>query len=115
MVAFFCDVLYFADGAVRVRNYVALDADGETPVAAASTVYDEGAPYIVLAGSAVLESHRGRGIYRALVKRRLADVRGEGIEAALIQAVRATSAPICRALGFEEQCTQELWSWTPPA
>ena len=64
-------------------------------------------------GSAVMPSHRGRGVYRALVARRLADARRDGAEAAVIQAVRSTSAPICVGLGFEEVCAQELWAWSP--
>ena len=83
------------------------------PVAAASTIYDTNDPMVILAGAAVLEEHRGRGIYRSLVRRRLEDVRGEGIEAAVIQAVRSTSAPICRSLGFDEVCSQELYAWSP--
>jgi len=39
--------------------------------------------------------------------------RGEGIEAAVIQAVRSTSAPLCWSLGFEEVCSQKLYAWSP--
>jgi GNAT superfamily N-acetyltransferase len=113
MVSFLCEILYFAEADVPARNYFAY-VDGVTePVAAASTVYDTNDPMVILAGAAVLEEHRGRGIYRSLVRRRLEDVGGEGIEAAVIQAVRSTSAPICRSLGFEEVCSQELYAWSP--
>ncbi len=113
MVSFLCEILYFAENEVRARNYFA-HVDGVTePVAAASTIYDPNDPIVILAGSAVLEEHRGQGIYRSLVRRRLADVRRQGIEAAVIQAVRSTSAPICRSLGFEEVCSQELYTWNP--
>ncbi len=113
MVAFLCEILYFAEAEVRARNYFAY-LDGVTdPVAAASTIYDPNDPFVVLAGSAVLEEHRGQGVYRTLVRRRLEDVRAEGIEAAVIQAVRSSSAPICRSLGFEEVCSQELYGWLP--
>ncbi len=113
MVSFLCEILYFAEAEVRARNYFAYVEGVTEPVAAASTIYDPNDPIVVLAGSAVLEEHRGRGIYRSLVRRRLEDVRGEGIEAAVIQAVRSTSAPICRSLGFEEVCSQELYAWSP--
>jgi len=113
MVSFLCEILYFAEAGVRARNYFAY-VDGVTePVAAACTIYDPNDPIVILAGSAVVEEHRGRGIYRSLVRRRLEDVRGDGIEAAVIQAVRSTSAPICRSLGFEEVCSQELYAFSP--
>ena len=41
--------------------------------------------------------------------RRLADARQDGIEAAVIQAVRTTSAPICRKLGFVEIAPLEMY------
>lgn len=113
LVAFLCEILYFAEADVRARNYFAY-VDGVTePVAAAATIYDPNDPLVILAGSAVAEEHRGQGIYRSLVRRRLEDARGEGIEAAVIQAVRSSSAPICRSLGFEEICAQELYAWSP--
>jgi GNAT superfamily N-acetyltransferase len=113
MVAFLNEILYFAGSEVRARNYFAYVAGVEEPVGTASTIYAARDPIAVLAGSAVLEEHRGQGIYRTLVRRRLDDVRAEGTEAAVIQAVRSTSAPICRASGFEEVCAQELWAWSP--
>jgi len=112
MVAFLCEILYFAEVDVRARNYFAYVDGVAEPVAAATTIYDPNDPFVILAGSAVLEEHRGRGIYRSLVRRRLEDARGEGVEAAVIQAVRSSSAPICRSLGFEEVCSQELYAWT---
>ena len=113
MVSFLCEILYFAETEVRARNYFAWIDGVPGPVAAASTIYDPNDPIVVLAGSAVLEEHRGQGVYRSLVRRRLEDVRQERIEAAVIQAARSTSAPICRSLGFEEVCSQELYAWNP--
>jgi hypothetical protein len=57
---------------------------------------------------------RGHGVYSALVKRRLADARADGREAAVIQADRDTSAPICAKLGFRELCSMEVFAWMPP-
>ena len=114
MVAFLCEILYFAETDVRARNYFAHVDGVAEPVAAACTIYDPHDSFVVLAGSAVVEECRGRGIYRSLVRRRLEDVRDEGIDAAVIQAVRSTSAPICCALGFEEVCSQKLYAWSPP-
>ena len=59
--------------------------------------------------SATLPDFRGYGIYTSLMARRLADAAQDGIEAAVIQAVRATSAPICRKLGFVEIMPMELY------
>jgi len=49
------------------------------------------------------------------VKRRLDDARADGREAAVIQADRNTSAPICAKLGFRELCSLEVYVWSPPA
>ena len=59
----------------------------------------EGYGYLV--GTAVDESARGRGVYRALVAARLAWLRERGIEYAVTQAREETSAPILEHLGFE--------------
>ena len=72
------------------------------PVATAGMLYMPDLPIALLLSSATLPDFRGYGIYTSLMARRLADARQDGIEAAVIQAVRATSAPICRKLGFVE-------------
>ncbi len=51
-------------------------------------------------GSGVLESHRGRGIYRAMVARRLAYAEERGATMALSQGIINTSSPILQRLGF---------------
>ncbi len=56
-----------------------------------------------------------RGICTALVARRLADARAAGAEAAVIQAVRGTSAPVCANLGFKEILPLEFYAWVPPS
>ncbi len=111
MVEFLSRILYFAKTEIRCRNYMAYRAGVDEPIGVASTIDDPNAPIIILGGSAVLEPHRGKGVYKALVARRLADARAEGTEAVVIQAVRSTSAPICRTLGFEEVCAQSLYAW----
>jgi len=57
--------------------------------------------YGYLVGTAVKESARGRGVYRALVAARLAFLRDRGIAYAVTQARESTSAPILEHLGFE--------------
>jgi ribosomal protein S18 acetylase RimI-like enzyme len=53
-----------------------------------------------LLGAVVLPRFRGRGLYRALARARLADARGRGLELATCHAREATSAPILERLGF---------------
>lgn len=111
MVEFLSRILYFAKTEIHCRNYFAYRKGVDEPIGVASTIDDPNAPIIILGGSAVLEPHRGHGAYKALVARRLADAKADGIEAVVIQAVRSTSAPICRNLGFEEVCAQSLYAW----
>jgi hypothetical protein len=97
---------------VKSRGYFAY-LDGASPVAWSYLVYLAGSPIVLLGGAATLAEARGKGIYSALVKRRLADARGDGREAAVIQADRDTSAPICAKLGFRELCSLEVYGWMP--
>ena len=97
---------------VRSRGYLASVAGG-APVAWSFLVYLPGSPIVLLGGAATLPESRGKGIYRALVKRRLDDARADGREAAVIQADRDTSAPICAKLGFRELCSLEVLAWSP--
>jgi len=105
-VARFFLELYFAANGPRCRGYFAY-VDG-APVAWSFLVYLD-APIVLLGGAATLPEHRGRGLYTALVARRLADARGDGRTAAVIQADRKTSAPICAKLGFKELCALGLF------
>ncbi len=54
-----------------------------------------------LMGAQVLETARGRGVYRALIRARLEFLCARGIEYATTQAREATSAPRLQHLGFE--------------
>ena len=55
-------------------------------------------------GSSVLERHRGQGVYRALVAKRLEALRSRHIPLVTIQAKLETAAPICKRIGFEPVC-----------
>jgi GNAT superfamily N-acetyltransferase len=94
---------------VRARGYFAYRG-GDRPVAWSYLVYVPGTRIALLGGAATLAEHRGHGVYTALVARRLADARADGLTAAIIQADRATSAPICAKLGFREVCALELFA-----
>jgi predicted N-acetyltransferase YhbS len=94
-------------------GYLAYVEEVEGPVAASFSVYIPGTRIVMLAGAATLPAHRGRGVYTSLVARRLEDAVARGCEAAVIQAVRTTSAPICAKLGFEELSALRLWMRPP--
>ena len=80
-----------------VRKYVAF-VDGR-PVASAGGTVD--GPALRLWDGAVAPEFRGRGVYRALVARRMADAaRSTAAQFALVKAVADTSAPILKRLGF---------------
>lgn len=108
---FFNVLLAMTDSKVQNRGYFAY-LDGRTdPVAWSYLVYLPDSPIVLLGGAATVPEHRGRGIYSALVAKRLADARADGRSAAVIQAVRSTSAPICAKLGFREVCDLEFYAW----
>ena len=108
---FFNVLLAMTDGKVKNRGYFAYVDGGTEPVAWSYLVYLPDSPIVLLGGAATVPEHRGRGIYSALVAKRLADARADGRRAAVIQAVRATSAPICAKLGFREVCGLEFYAW----
>src|SRR5688572_7981259 len=108
---FFNVLLAMTDGKVKNRGYFAYVDGGTEPVGWSYLVYLPDSPIVLLGGAATLPEHRGRGIYSALVAKRLADARADGRTAAVIQAVRSTSAPIAAKLGFREICGLEFYAW----
>lgn len=109
VVRFFNDVMIKSAAKIKARGYFAY-LDGDAPVAWGVLIYLPDSPLVLLGGAATLLEHRGQGLYTALVARRLADARADGRTAAVIQAVRNTSAPICAGLGFRELCGLELYA-----
>ncbi len=81
------------------------------PVGTAGMILKERSVYLV--GGNVLESHRGRGIYRALIDARLRDAADRGFSLATTQAREATSAPILERLGFETLFRSRVYKWQP--
>lgn len=108
---FFNVLLAMTDSKVQNRGYFAYVDGGTEPVGWSYLVYLPASPIVLLGGAATLPEHRGRGIYSALVAKRLADARADGRSAAVIQAVRSTSAPIAAKLGFREVCGLEFYAW----
>jgi GNAT superfamily N-acetyltransferase len=111
VVRFFNVLLAMTDSKVNNRGYFAFVDGGTEPVAWSYLMYLPDSPIVLLGGAATLPEHRGRGIYSALVAKRLADARADGRTAAVIQAVRSTSAPIAAKLGFREVCGLEFYAW----
>jgi hypothetical protein len=99
VVELFNDSYIEGVSSVKARAYVA-SIEG-VPVSIGYCLYIPGTSLVLLSGAATDETYRGRGSYSALVKRRLADARADGMETAYIQAVQTTSSPICRRMGFE--------------
>ncbi|MGP6240294.1 GNAT family N-acetyltransferase [Cuniculiplasma sp. SKW4] len=84
--------------------YLSYARDTKKPVAFAASVIDKNNDVAILLGAGTLPEYRGKGIYSSLVARRLKDAKEAGVNAAIIQAVKNTSAPICEKLGFKTVC-----------
>ncbi|MBU0983686.1 MAG: GNAT family N-acetyltransferase, partial [candidate division Zixibacteria bacterium] len=97
---------------LRTRVYLARIDGVRDPVACAYTTYFPDRPVALLGGAATLEDYRGRGIYTALLERRLADVRADGLEATIILADHSTSASICSHAGLTKACELGFHYWT---
>jgi hypothetical protein len=100
-------------GATRARVYLARRADDPEWAAFGQGWYAPGGRVLILGGGGVLRRARGQGLFRALVARRLRDAQADGVEAATMQAMDATSAPIMKRLGFVERTHMDLWVWSP--
>ncbi len=111
VAAFLCEMVVHAGDALKLRAYLAYV--NEQPVAFSNLVHLPDSPIVLLGGAATLPEHRAHGIYSSMVARRLADARNDGAQAAIIQAVRTTSAPICAKLGFQEISALEMYAWLP--
>lgn len=107
------DVLFRHRDRLKTRIYLAYLEGVETPVACSSMEFVPDTSIVHLRGAGTVRQYRGRGIYTSLLARRLADARKDGAQAAVIQAIRTTSAPICRRLGFTEVCNLEFYTWAP--
>jgi hypothetical protein len=110
----FTEALIAAAGRLRCTMYHAFLPGHSGPVAFGNLVFVPDTSIVLLGGAATVTDVRGRGIYTSLVARRLADARAAGAEAAVIQAVRGTSAPVCANLGFKELLPLEFYAWVPP-
>lgn len=79
--------------------------------ASAATMLKERSGYLM--GANVLPAFRGCGLYRALLRGRLAALSAMGIELATTQAREQTSAPILEHLGFETVFRYKMYQLNP--
>lgn len=93
------------------RQYAAYVPGVSGPVAYANLAHLPDGSTVLLGGAATLPAYRGRGIYTALVVRRLQDAWADGARVAIIHANRTTSAQICANLGFEEIAAFDMFCW----
>lgn len=100
---------------VPSRSYLAFVDGVEEPVAAGHMLYSPARAVATLYTTATVPEHRGKGVYASLVARRVHDARRDGMRAVILQAMRTTSAPQCRKVGFAELCNLEIYVWSPPA
>jgi N-acetylglutamate synthase-like GNAT family acetyltransferase len=106
-------VLFRDRDRLKTRIYLAYLEGIDHAVGCSSMGFVPGKPIVHLRGAATNKQHRGRGIYSSLLARRLMDARKDGAEAAVIQAILTTSAPICRRLGFTQICDLKFYTWSP--
>jgi GNAT superfamily N-acetyltransferase len=102
-----------AQTAQVIGVYLAFVKDRSDPVAVGVSFYFPHRPIVMLGGAATLAKFRGRGIYQCLIAHRLREAKKRGVRSAVMQAVRTTSAPISRRLGFREACEIEVYTWPP--
>ena len=93
-------------------HYLAFLEGVESPVSVSSMLVPSGRSTVVMQGAATLSGYRRHGIYTAMMAARLADAHAMGKHAAVVQADRKTSAPICAKLGFVEVCSVDLYVWS---
>jgi hypothetical protein len=97
-------------GADGIR--VLLAEDGDRLVSAAWLVMRPDSSFAGLWGGSTLASHRGRGIYRALVARRAAIAHDRGIRHLQVDA-SDMSRPILERLGFVALTSTTPYVWSP--
>ncbi len=97
---------------VEKRVYLAYLDGVESPVGYAASIYIPDQPIVLLFCAATLAEYRGHGVYHSLVARRIQEAARDGMQAAIIQAVRTSSAPICARLGFVELGGLAWYGWS---
>ncbi|WP_377887830.1 GNAT family N-acetyltransferase [Alkalihalobacillus sp. R86527] len=84
------------------RGGFILAFEKDTPIGYSSYRYSHDGEALYMTGAGVLQSHRGKGVYRSMVENRLLEAKEKGSSFAVTQARFGTSEPILRKLGFQE-------------
>ena len=82
-----------------------------TPASIGRVEFEPGQELAGLFGGGTSPEFRRRGIYRELVRARVAWARERGAQAMFTEAVDTTSRPILERLGFEPVSGIESWTW----
>jgi hypothetical protein len=88
---------HLSTGSTEVMGYIAFD--GEVPASAARLHTRAGSAFAGLYGGGTLATHRGRGLYRALIAERARDAERLGAHYLRVDAL-PTSEPILTLMGF---------------
>jgi len=65
----------------------------------------------LLLGAVVLKTHQRRGIYREMIRARMAVLRDLGRTVVTVHCNPDTSAPICARIGFQHACDWDVLRW----
>jgi N-acetylglutamate synthase-like GNAT family acetyltransferase len=91
--------------------FMAYVEEREKAVALARMYYYPDSEIVVMQDAVTTADYRGRGIYPTLMAKRLEIARNDGKQVAVMQADRASSAPICARMGFEELSQLDFYVW----
>lgn len=83
----------------------------ERAVALGRMFYYPDSAIAVMQDAVTTVAYRGQGIYSTLMAKRLEVARDDGKLAAVMQADRETSAPICARMGFQEISNLDFYVW----
>ncbi|MEM9489763.1 MAG: hypothetical protein AAGC55_11495 [Myxococcota bacterium] len=96
----------------RVHRLVAYERSG-APVATGSLTCYPSLNFGLLWGGCTVNEARGRGLYSAILARRVAVARARGIRYIGLYARVDTSSPIVERRGFASWGAMSFWDWTP--
>ena len=105
---------YMAPSHMQTSEIYAASLDGsDTPAGVGYLSYIGDGPGVLLRVSATQEEYRGRGIYRALVARRLFEAAARGRTQAYVHAYSDGSHKALLDMGFTNVGTLQLHRWRP--
>jgi len=94
----------------KIHQWVGYDEENGRPVAQAGVAVYDALGIGLLFGGSTLETHRGRGIYRALIEIRAAVCRRRSLPLMGLWADQMTSSPITARHGFARCGTMMRWT-----